>query len=105
MRDRLFLVTRRDLPAGDQASQLVHGMAEFAEKWPAVFREWKNTSNTIILKTVENETALRWLQAQAEDKDFVHVTFREPDLKNALTVVVIEPRGHRLMHGLPFALE
>lgn len=106
---KLYLITRKDLPPGAQAAQLVHGMAEFADKHPVVFKEWKEKSNTVVCLAVKDEAELRslhgWVDVAHENLvPYAFSTFEEPDFGNAMTVLVIEPRGTEFVKGLRLAL-
>lgn len=102
--ERLYLVTRRDLPAGAQASQLVHAALAFASQYDALVDLWMRESNTIVLLTVENELELQKLMDKASDQDIRFAAFQEPDLNNQFTAVVLEPDGKSLVRSLPLAL-
>lgn len=101
--DRLYLVTRRDLPAGAQAAQLCHALRQFTEEHPATDREWFTTSNTIVLLAVADERELAALRDRAIDRDLRSAAFREPDLADALTAIALEPRAARLCRDVPLA--
>lgn len=98
---RLYVVTRRDIPAGVAAAQLLHAAREFAEREPVIEREWYASSNTIALLMVANGEELRLLVRRAVDRDVSHASFHEPDLGGELTAVAIGPEGSRLVRGYP----
>jgi len=101
---KLFLVTRSDLPAGQQAIQAAHAFREFVDQYPEIDREWHKTSNYLILKAVPDEVALRKLVQKAEDRDIKCSVFHEPDRQNEMTAIAIEPNGRKLLQRLPLAL-
>ena len=102
--NRLYLVTRSDLPPGAQAVQASHAMRQFQAEYPEVERQWFETSNTLVLLSVPNEQSLARLLYKATDRDIKASAFREPDLSNALTAVALEPDGAKLVRNLPLAL-
>lgn len=104
--EKLYIVTRSNLKPGQQASQLVHVAREFQEAWPDIERKWYQESNTIVLLSVANETELRNLASKAKDKGIKTALFREPDLKNALTAIALEPceQTASLCSGIALAL-
>jgi len=102
--DKLILVTRADLPAGDQAVQAAHALTEFLVEHPEVAREWHDASNTLAFLSVPDEDALERLRERAFDHDIRASIFREPDLGDSLTAVALEPSGSKLVRSLPLAL-
>lgn len=103
-RDRLYLITRSDLPPGARAAQLCHALREFVAVYPDHDRRWFETSNTLVLLEAENASELLVLRDRANDRDIPVVVFREPDLDNAITALAIGPSGRRLVRDLPLAL-
>lgn len=104
--NKLYLVTRANLKPGQQASQLAHVSREFQEEWPDIERSWYKESNTIVLLSVANEHSLRELVSKANELGIKTATFREPDLKNALTAIALEPceKSASLCRGITTAL-
>lgn len=102
--EQLFVVTRRDLSPGAQAAQCLHAFRQFVEEHPTVERSWFTSSNTIILKAVENEDELQALYRRAYLRDFAVSSFREPDFSDALTAIALEPKGRALVRSIPLAL-
>lgn len=101
---RLYLVTRADLPAGDQAVQAAHALTEFTFEHPEAAESWHRASNTLAFLVAPDEAALQTLLDRAFDRGLRASAFREPDLGDALTAVAIEPEGSRLVRSLPLAL-
>lgn len=102
--EKLYLVTRRDLPPGARASQLCHAMRAFVEQHPDVDRGWFERSNTLVLLEVADEDALMRLAWQAAMTGVHWSLFREPDLNDAATAVALGPNGQTLVRRLPLAL-
>ena len=62
---KLFLVTRADLPPGQQAVQAAHALREFVALYPEEELRWYQTSNTLAFLAAENEASLEALLAEA----------------------------------------
>ena len=104
MIDKLFVITRSDLPPGARAAQLTHGALDFAFEFPELAREWHDTSNNIVLLEAHDEAALVALAHRAHVAGVPCVTVTEPVLDDAVTSVAIGPTGYRLVSCLPLAL-
>lgn len=104
MTQRLYLVTRQDLPPGPQAVQAAHAMREFAAHPPYLDRSWYKESNTLAFLAVADEAALGVLLAQAQTKGIASSPFREPDRGNELTALCLGPAARKLCSRLPLAL-
>ena len=104
MADKLYLVTRADLPAGQQAVQACHAMRRFAEEHPTVERAWFSGSETLALLAVKDEAGLVRVVERAQDRGLRVASFREPDRGGELTAIALEPGARRLVRSLPLAL-
>jgi Peptidyl-tRNA hydrolase PTH2 len=102
--DKLYLVTRSDLPPGHQAVQSAHAMREFKNSYPELEQLWYERSNFLALLAVPDEASLSRLLERARRRGIPAVGFREPDLGGALTAVALAPRGKGLVRRLPLAL-
>lgn len=102
--DKLFFVTRSDLPPGDRAAQSVHGAIAFTLAHPELVRAWHGASNNVVLLEAQDEAALARLVARAREGGVPHCMFTEPDLDDALTAVALGPTGSRLVSSLPLTL-
>lgn len=100
---KLFLVTRLDLPPGDQAVQAAHALRQFVAEHPSADKEWFEQSNTLALLAAPDEEALARMMDRAFDLGIRAAAFREPDLGGSLTAIAIEPAGARICRGLPLA--
>ena len=98
---------RADLCPGSQAVQAIHAMREFVERHPEVDREWFLNSNYLALLSVEDENELHWFIDRAATQGIKYAAFKEPDLDNQVTALVLEPgkRSKRLCARLPLALK
>lgn len=115
---KLYLITRADLPPGQQAVQAAHALAEFGIRYPGTFSRWHAESNTLVMLTVEDKDKLvkLWSKAnmlaeRAARRDFfvfpVGAMFQEPDRNNEPTAIAFAPSGEfeRLCRNLPLALQ
>lgn len=97
MSAKLYLITRADLTAGQQAAQLVHGMASFARDYPLTFSDWERGDNIVVCLTAKDGDHLRDLWEEANrisgrvEGSLAVSEFVEPDLGGELTCVVLEP--------------
>jgi peptidyl-tRNA hydrolase len=91
--DRLYIVTRADLPVGLASAQAVHAAFAFARDRPALTAPWLADSQWLVLVTVPDESALLALCARAAADMTDHVVWREPDLAGEATAVTLAPGG------------
>lgn len=102
--DRLYLVTRRDLPAGAQAAQCCHALRAFAELHPDLDRQWHEHGGNIVLLSVGTEAELVQLLEAATAQHISLAFFHEADFGGALTATAFSAAARRLLSGLPLAL-
>jgi peptidyl-tRNA hydrolase len=104
--DKLYIVTRRDLPPGFQATQAAHAAFAFAAAHPVVFQPWIADSNYLVVLSVADESALRVLLEQAVQRHLRFTAFHEPDRNDELTALALEPgpATSRLCANLPLCL-
>lgn len=88
---KLYLITRKDLEPGAQASQLVHAAIDYSVNYPEIIKQWHVDSNTIVLLSVANERELLKLENKVKQLNITHVCLREPDLDDQLTSISLEP--------------
>ena len=103
--DKLFLVVRRDLSAGQQAVQAAHALRQFAAEHPEVDQEWFECSNTLAFLEVPDEGALGVLLEKAATREFPVAAFFEPDRDYELTALAMGPSARKLCSGLVLALQ
>jgi peptidyl-tRNA hydrolase len=72
-------------------AQAVHAAFEFAVDHPDTTREWRQTSNFLVVVAVPNEAELIDLCRIARTQGFEYTRVREPDYGNQLTAVALEP--------------
>lgn len=103
--EKLYVLVRDDLSAGQQAVQAMHALADFAGDYPEHFHPWNRGSNTLVLlsTSVENMVAVAdW----ADSRDICNTTFQEPDMGNERTAAAFQP--HEILPtvfwGYPLAL-
>lgn len=100
------MLTRTDLPQGQQATQSVHAAFLFARHLPERTRAWFDDSSYLVLLGVEDEAALREWADRLEAKGCSFALWREPDLDNELTAVAVAPSpvAERTLSSLPLLL-
>jgi hypothetical protein len=102
---RLFVVTRRDLPAGDQVAQTLHAGLELAAECSTAFVRWHTDTNTVVCKTVATEHELEALFNKLVDgPPLPLVSFREPDRNNEMTSIAFLSSGGGAISHLPLVL-
>jgi len=102
--EKLYLVTRKDLPPNHRAVQLAHSLHAFEEAHRVEYVTWRTQSQTLALLEAENELELRYLLELAERRGIPAAPFHEPDRDDELTAVAFGPTGRRLLSRLPCAL-
>lgn len=104
----MYVITRRDLTPGQQATQAAHAAFDFAVQHPDLTREWHDESNYLIVLAAADQTELLDLASRSWDKGLRYTLFTEPDLPEGdqITAIVIEPgeETSRLCSNLPLAL-
>lgn len=103
--DKVYLLIRKDLPVGYQLAQVVHGQDEFRAQHPEVHGAWRERSNTVAVLHIEDEEHLQALHQQARMRDVPCAVFREPDMEDQATCLVMgpHPQTRRLTARLPLA--
>ncbi len=106
MGDKLYVVTRRDIPPGYQGVQSQHAAIQFAFDHAERGTEWFKNSNYLAWLSVEDEVELMRLITSAQDAGLRWSAFREPDVGGQITAIAIEPhpKTAELCRGLPLAL-
>lgn len=84
----MIVITRSDLTPGYQSQQSTHSIADFAYEFPQEFKQWKETSNSIICLSVTSEEELEKLFIKLSNFTNV-VKFNEPDLNDELTSICL----------------
>jgi hypothetical protein len=101
---KLYLVTREDLPPAQQAVQAAHALTEYLMQYKERAYSWHSTSNTLALLSVPTEERLKSLALKARRKGLMISEFREPDRFHELTAVALEPKAKSLLRTLQLAL-
>jgi hypothetical protein len=103
---KLYVITRADLRPGSQIAQACHGLRQFVEEHPAIDENWFKTSNYIAVLAAPDEAALIRLRDRALSREIACSEFREPDMDDSVTCVVLEPGddARRLCSNIPLAL-
>ncbi len=108
--EKLYVVVRSDLAAGDQIAQVGHAVASFALHSPvshALARQWHGGANNLVVLGIADEAALERLMDEiVERTDATCVVVNEPDLDDDLTAIAFEgtAQSRRLVSSLPLAL-
>ena len=102
---RLIVVTRGDIPAGNQMSQMGHSIAQFMLEHPEMSKKWNN--NYLISLSISSEEKLSNLLTKIKDIGIPVSYFIEPDIGNELTSIcfVETEQTRRLTSGLPLSLK
>jgi hypothetical protein len=84
----------------------MHALREFVQNHPEIDREWYSKSNYLGLLSVKNESDLIVLLDKAMSRGIRASAFREPDIGDRITAIVLEPspQSRRLCSSLPLAL-
>lgn len=103
---KLYLISRRDLPPGAQAVQACHAFREFIARHPNLESEWYNRSNHLCFLSVQDENELVEIMKAAVERKFRWAAFQEPDFNMAYTAVALEPSDEvrAFCANLPLAL-
>ncbi len=103
--DRLYIVGRRDLAPGLQASQAVHAAQAFQAAYPAVTGAWMDGANRVVLLAVANEPELVATLERAYQRGLRVVSFSDDDLDDPLGAIAIEPseQARAFCRGLKLA--
>ncbi len=98
----MVVITRSDLTPGYQAQQSCHAIADFQHAFPDASKDWKDTTNSIVLLGARNEQELEKLYDKLSLKTDV-VKFYEPDLNNELTSIALyaSPEIRKKLANLP----
>lgn len=82
MEDKLYVITRKDLPRSQQAVQAGHALAEFLLNRVT---EWSN--GTLVYLQVSTEKELKDLTLSLGNANIDYIEFIEPDRDNELTAI------------------
>jgi hypothetical protein len=84
----------------------MHALTEFITLYPEAAKEWYSKSNYLAFLSVKNEDELCRLIYKAQGMGIKIGLFREPDMDNQTTAIVLEssPESRRLCCRLPLAL-
>lgn len=103
--DRLYVVTRSNLPPGAQLAQSCHAVSAFAARFPAEHRAWHEHGQNLVVLSVADESKLGGLLDAIEDVDGIECApFFEPDFADALTAFAVCGEAARRLSSLPLAL-
>jgi peptidyl-tRNA hydrolase len=103
--DKTYIVTRADLSHGQQIAQAVHAMSLLPQHDPQAYTQWRATSDSIVVLAAPSEQALIEITQQARATGISHATWREPDLGDETTAIILAPGPNTpgLLAHLPLA--
>lgn len=107
MPEKLYILTRRDMSNGNQATQAAHAAFSYACKYPEETKKWHDESNYLIFLSVKDQEELLDYYDRALQLGLKQVIINEPDWEGQpYTALVIEPglRTSELCANLPLAL-
>lgn len=87
-------------------AQSCHAVVEFCLEHNDIAKRWHDISNYIVILEVENEFKLHQIVREAENLNIKHSIFKEPDIADEATAVILEPceASKRLCSQLKLAL-
>jgi len=87
--------------------QAAHAGIDFQHQHPEIAKQWNNESNYLIILSVENEEQLLLYLEKFKYYNLKTTIFREPDIGNEITAIVVEPsqKTKKLTSKLPLALK
>lgn len=105
--DKLYVVTRRDIPPGYQGVQSQHAAVQFVFDHAERGVDWFRCSNFLAWLSVADEVELMRLIIVAKDNHVRWSAFREPDVGGQITAIALEPgpKTIEMCKGLPLALK
>jgi len=88
-------------------AQSCHCAIQFFMEHTELATEWYNKSNYIAVLEIKNEPAIHELLEKASSKQIRFSIFREPDINDEITAIVLEPgdKSRKLCANLPLALK
>ena len=99
------MVTHSELPPQYQIPQTMHVVAEFAAQHHEEYKQWYQSSNSVISLATKTEQELYQLKDKLESKRIKLVVFREPDIGGFITAIglIPGPLNKKLLSNLPLA--
>lgn len=104
MHEKIYIITRADLPPGLRAAQLVHAMRQFTSEHTEIDRPWYEESRFLALLEVPDKEALAELAYRAACSSIPLSLWQEPDLDHEPTALALGPSARVLVAQLPLAL-
>lgn len=102
--ERLYIITRRDLPPGAELVQSCHALRAFVGDHPELDSKWHSGANNLVCLDVQNLAELQLLAARCSELGLAMSCFHEPDLEGTLTAIAVEDKVKRVVSQLPRAL-
>lgn len=102
--NKLYVVVRGDIPAGDQLAQSCHAVAEFGVVSPERFAAWASAQRNLVALQAPSLTALAAIAEQLARDGIQFAPFHEPDMGAELTALAFGDEAAKLVSQLPLAL-
>lgn len=104
---KLIVISRRDLTSGSQAVQSSHALVQFIYEHPEISKEWYDISQYLVFLSTKNLIELTELVEKFNQKGIIVSMFYEPNMRNELTAIAIEPssKARRMVSSLPLLLK
>jgi hypothetical protein len=101
---KLYIITRSDLPCGAQIAQTGHAVAAFAAQHPESFKAWAQPEQrNIVCLVAPSRPELEQLLWRLKGQEARTAEFRETDLGGELTAIACGEEGAKLLSSLPLA--
>jgi hypothetical protein len=103
----LVTITRQDITPGYQVVQTAHAIADFIHEHPAVSKQWKEESNSIITLSTKDEQSLTDYFNRLKELTPYVTSFYEPDVEDQMTAIAVygTPSIRKVLSNLPLALK
>lgn len=87
--------------------QASHAAIQFIYEHPQIAKQWYDLSKYLVFLSVKNLEELSYLVERLDQRDITISKFYEPDLRNELTAIALEPtkRARRVVGDLPLLLK
>ena len=100
--EKLYSITRSDLPAGLQGAQALHALQAMNDQQKPTIKAWKGN---IAWLSARDQKHLSELMCRLQRAEFPIATFCEPDEGGELTALAVHGDAWKLLSSLPKALK
>lgn len=107
MHEKLYVIVRGDLNPGYQVVQSCHAIIQWSQEYPELNKSWFKSSNYIAALSVSTKKELVELLNVALQLGIVASCFKEPDIGDEITAIVLEPglKSKKLCSNIGLALK